>query len=80
MATMKVEIELNNELMQKYIDEAINETKLDNGLTVAECVELQNPKIPQGSISPFYKCPKCGNALNEGQKHCDPCGQALDWS
>lgn len=28
----------------------------------------------------FYCCPNCFYHLNENQKYCDDCGQALDWS
>lgn len=28
----------------------------------------------------FFCCPNCFCHLNENQKHCDDCGQKLDWS
>lgn len=43
-------------------------------------LEYQTAKTPMCSITPFYKCPSCGNEIYENQKHCDDCGQALDWS
>lgn len=43
-------------------------------------LEYRTPKTPRCSITPFYKCPSCGNEIYENQKHCDNCGQALDWS
>lgn len=43
-------------------------------------VEKQTPKKPIGSMKVFSKCPVCKNELYEEQKHCEECGQALDWS
>lgn len=74
------EIKIDDEKMQKCIHKALYEYKTESGLTVAECVELHKPKTPRCSITPFYKCRKCGNDLYEGQKHCENCGQAIHWS
>lgn len=80
MAEIVFEIKIEDEKMQEHINKALYEYKTESGLTVAECVEKQNPKIPLYSVSPFYKCRECENDLHEGQKYCDNCGQALDWS
>ena len=40
----------------------------------------QKPVIPWDSISKIPQCPNCYHGLLSGQKFCDICGQALDWS
>ena len=57
-----------------------------------EALEKQMPKKPyeetiateEGYMTKkrsfFFCCPNCFCHLNENQKHCDDCGQALDWS
>ena len=31
-------------------------------------------------IGTVYECPACGSLLSIGQKRCDMCEQAIDWS
>ncbi len=44
MAKIVFEIKIENEKMQKCVNEALYEYKTESGLTVAECVERQIPK------------------------------------
>jgi hypothetical protein len=62
---------------------AENQTELMN-ITI-EALEKQIPKKPiKHFVKPFgfpcYECPICGESDVCGQKYCDECGQALDWS
>lgn len=48
-----------------------------------DAIEKQIPKsccnrfYGDGSVE--YVCPTCESAVNDDQKYCDACGQALDW-
>ena len=40
----------------------------------------QKPVTPRDSVSQIPECPNCCRVLLSGQKFCNGCGQALDWS
>lgn len=49
-------------------------------------VEALEKQIPKSCCNRFYGdgsveyvCPTCESAVNDDQKYCDACGQALDW-
>ena len=48
-----------------------------------EALEKQVPKRYKkclGSIYVYARCGTCQIVLDYGQKYCDNCGQAIDWS
>lgn len=51
--------------------------------TAIECCEKQIPKKPIFSrlyaTTPDMNCPVCGNMLITYPKHCEECGQKIDW-
>lgn len=60
--------------------------KKENFMLMQELVDKATPKKPirkrlevWRSISCFYICPSCGQMTAVGFKHCDKCGQHLDW-
>lgn len=52
----------------------------------AELEELATPKKVSMTANNTYvfsktgHCPKCGKEVRGNMKHCDYCGQGLDWS
>ncbi len=77
---MVVEIKIEDEAIQSSFNKALYECKTESGLTVAECIEKQTPKMAMWTFKPFFNCPVCSNELHEKQRYCENCGQALDWS
>ncbi len=50
---------------------------------IKNLVERQKPKIPfitRYTFGWWYSCPHCSGKVNKGSRHCEHCGQALDWS
>lgn len=82
---IKFEAELDIPKLQKYIEKALHEHKLENGLTIAECVERQTPKkLHHDKDSGLYLCPNCENLkaydISDFGNYCELCGQALERS
>lgn len=61
-------------------------TMEENARYAIEAIEKQIPKkvkMTAGKQFPFAKvghCPNCGETVRGNMKHCDYCGQKLDWS
>lgn len=57
--------------------------------TPESATEAWNKRAKEHSLQPIDQevigihllghCPVCGNGLNASMKHCDQCGQKLDW-
>lgn len=48
-------------------------------ILMIKAIDKQIPQKPFGK-SPFNECPCCGKTVHKEMKHCNECGQALDWS
>lgn len=62
------------------------EDRLDVAEFILKAVEKQIPAPPQIDTSMLFEtevdnmvCPSCGNYLEENQRYCDNCGQAIKW-
>lgn len=87
----KIVIERNkkvNGLIFGEIQKIAKENGIDTKIVINEKAVIsalerripQKPVTPWDSLTKTPECPYCYHGLLEGQKYCDECGQALDWS
>lgn len=75
-----MKIELNTDVVQKAIDNVMNQVRYDTGMTLKECYEKQIPKEPVircDSLLEFNprRCPVCDTPTF--MRYCGMCGQRL---
>lgn len=79
---------MNNEEVLTNIENQVDEYGFNGTLWIScekygaikTALEYRKPKKPNGSFSPFFRCPSCGNDIDDIQKYCENCGQAIDRS
>ena len=52
---------------------------LDYGIALDMAIEALEKQLPKKPIDK-YNCPRCRGQLLGKVKHCEDCGQAIDWS
>lgn len=77
-----VELDNNKNPVQEGQDETCL-TKSELIIFLEKLGHLEESLSPQKPILPFqtyYGCPACHGKLYGFQKHCDRCGQLIDWT
>lgn len=60
----------------------VSDVTVLNKKAILEALQKQKPKEPvELAKSELYgRCAVCRNVVHVGERYCDQCGQALDWS
>ncbi len=58
----------------------ISKNSIGFGVALAEAVKAVEKQIPKKFVT-YLRCPNCNyDNLSTGDKYCNECGQALDWT